>query len=278
MLVPLLLWQGVPPPPGGLELTVLDVGQGLSAVIRTRRHALVYDAGPAWPGGDAGRLTVEPYLQGEGIGDLDALVISHGDNDHSGGAASLLDHVAGPLYVGRGTRLPGVDTLPCIAGDSWTWDGVRFGFLHPAAGSVAVGNDASCVLRVRSPYGTVLLPGDIAAETERELLASGADLTADVVIAAHHGSATSSAAGFVGATGAGWVVYAAGYRNRWGFPRPEVRARWQAAGARPIDTGIGGAVRFRFGPGGSGPQVETYRCKQRRFWRPRACVGGGAGR
>lgn len=271
LLIPLLLWDGAGPPRGALDLTVLDVGQGLSVVVRTHGHAMVYDTGPSWPGGDAGGMTVEPYLQGEGAGQLDALVVSHGDNDHSGGAVSILDRVAGATYAGNGTRLPGVETQPCIAGHGWTWDGVHFQFLHPGPGAVARENDASCVLRIRSRYGTILLPGDIGAPTERELIAAGTDVTADVVVAAHHGSATSSSQVFVDATGAEWVVYAAGYENRWGFPRPEVQARWLAAGARAINTGLGGAVRFRFGPGIPAPRVETYRCTSRRFWRPRVC-------
>ncbi len=277
LLAPLLLWQGSSPPPGAFDMTVLDVGQGLSVIIQTHRHALVYDAGPSWPGGDAGSLIVRPFLRGQGIRHLDALVLSHGDNDHMGGAQAIYDRVAGPILIGELLEIAPRGVRMCEAGDGWEWDGVRFEFLHPAPGTPVTGNDSSCVLRISSPHGSALLPGDIEAATERDLLAAGAGLSADVVVAAHHGSASSSVPAFVHATGARWVVYAAGYRNRWGFPRPEVERRWRHRGARAVTTGESGAVRFRFGPTIDGPVVQTYRCTSRRFWRWRDCSGGGPG-
>lgn len=270
VLVPLFLWRGHTPLPGGFEMTILDVGQGLSAVIRTHRHAMVYDAGPAWPGGDAGTMAVRPHLRGEGIPALDALIISHGDMDHAGGSAALLDRVTGRILVGPGTKVPGAEAEVCSVGTKWSWDGVRFEFLHPPPGHASADNNASCVLRVDSRYGSALLPGDIESGAEQALIRRWAELDVDVLVAPHHGSATSSSPGFADATAPDWIVYASGYMNRWGFPRDEVQQRWDAVGAKAVNTARDGAVTFVFGPGG-GPRVTGWRCFSRRFWRPRDC-------
>ncbi|MGD8481831.1 MAG: DNA internalization-related competence protein ComEC/Rec2 [Gammaproteobacteria bacterium] len=271
VLLAILLWKSQAPPHGGADMTVLDVGQGLSVVVRTHGHVMVYDAGPAWRGGDAGARIVLPYLRGQGLSTVDTLVISHGDADHAGGAAALLDSVSGRILAGPGTVLPDTRSESCRAGDGWTWDGVRFEILHPPPGYRGSDNNASCVLRIQSRGGVVLLPGDIENALERALVRDGTDLAADVVVAPHHGSATSSSRPFVSATDPDWVVFASGYRNRWRFPRNDVVERWTSVGAKRADTARGGAVMFAFRPGHAGVQVTAWRCLSRRFWRYREC-------
>ena len=272
MLSLLLFWKGNALPEKSFDLTVLDVGQGLSVVVRTREKVLVYDGGPAWPGGDSGMTPVRPYLDWLGIRGIDTLVVSHGDMDHAGGARSLLPLVTGSVWVGPGTVLPDKRTRECHRGIRWSWDGVLFELLHPDRRDTTEGNDASCVLRISSQRGSALLTGDIESDGERRLLGAGDDLLADVVIAPHHGSATSSHDGLVNATRPDWVVFAAGYGNRWGFPRPEVDQRWRAGGARTLVSGETGALTLRFRPAGAGPELLGWRCVQRRFWRPADCV------
>ncbi len=263
-LVPLLAARPPAPPPGEAWITVLDVGQGLAVLVRTRHHALLYDSGGRVGQLDAGAAAVVPFLRQAGVSALDVVMVSHGDLDHRGG----LGAVRAALPVGR--ILTGVpwqvrDGLPCRAGQAWTWDGVRFEVLHPA--HPLRGNDGSCVLRVRTGAAAALLPGDLEARGERSLLrrAGPQALRADLLVAPHHGSAGASTPAFVAAVRPRWVVHAAGYRNRYRFPRPATVARYAAAGARQLVTGEAGAVRFALSAAGlRGPWC--HRSAVRRFW------------
>jgi competence protein ComEC len=259
----MLLWHPAQPAGGAYELAVLDVGQGLAVVVRTAQHTLLYDAGPAFrSGGDAGRLAVAPFLVERGVRRLDALVVSHDDNDHSGGARSVTGLMPVTLRItgGRG------DGELCVAGRRWRWDGVDFEILHPQRDDRWSDNDGSCVLRVSGAGGTALLTGDIEQGAERALIERGAALASDIVVAPHHGSDSSSSAALVASTHASYVVFASGYGNRWGFPRATVIDRWRAAGARTLSTAGSGAVIFQIDPArGVAPPYE-HRRHGRRYW------------
>lgn len=285
LLVPALTWSGIQPEHGQFELTVLDVGQGLSAVVRTHSRTLVFDAGPAWyGGGDAGTRIVAPFLRSRGIRGIDMLVISHGDNDHRGGAIGLLGLVpATRILTGPAVDLDGHTTERCHEGPGWEWDGIQFRFLNPSTLETRGGNDSSCVLQITGRDLSILLAGDIERRAESRLLAAGADLSSDLVVAPHHGSATSSTGRFVSAAAARWVIFPAGRNNRWGFPHPDVRSRWEAAGARTWSTGLAGGIDVRFGRKGVLTAPIGWRCQSRRFWRFRSCrdrgkpsISGGA--
>lgn len=262
-----LLWpdRGLPQQ-GEAELVVLDVGQGLSVVVRTARHTLLYDMGPAQPDGfDAGERVAVPSLLALGAHALDAAVISHGDNDHAGGFDALARAYPIPtVFSPEGVGID--DTRPCIAGTHWQWDGVRFRFLHPPRYFPYLDNEASCVLRVETAEGRVaLLTGDIGAVIERDLVRrDAASLRADVVLVAHHGSGESSDPAFIAATHAGHALVSAGHGNRFGHPRPRVVARWDEAGAAVASTIDGGALRVRLQA--DGVSVETRRRSHRRLW------------
>jgi competence protein ComEC len=261
-----LLWpsRGLPPP-GEAELVVLDVGQGLSVLVRTARHSLLYDMGPAQPEGfDAGERIGVPSLRALGVRRLDAAVVSHGDNDHAGGFAAV--RRAYPMPVAWSPEGSGVEhTRACRAGTQWQWDGVRFRFLHPPEYFPYLANESSCVLRIETAHGAALLTGDIGQVVERDLLRrDAAALRAEVVLVAHHGSGESSDPGFVAATGARHALISAGYGNRFHHPRPEVVERWQQAGAQVQDTQEGGALRVRLQAGGV--TVEPRRQSHPRPW------------
>lgn len=255
----------VRPEHGAFRLTVLDVGQGLAAVIETRRRVLVYDTGPRWPGGDAGRQTVAPALRAYGAGRLDALIVSHADMDHAGGAAFLVREFRPRAMRGA---VPDSASVGCRRGQAWNWDGVAFAVLHPRSETAEqTDNDRSCVLRVATGQGSVLLPGDISGRVEAAITDTLGVMPADVVVAPHHGSRTSSSAGFVAAVSARWAVFTTYPGNRWGFPDPRVAARWRAAGARTLVTGKEGALSFRFPARGAPMLVRGERSRRCRYWR-----------
>nr|WP_082672813.1 DNA internalization-related competence protein ComEC/Rec2 [Luteimonas abyssi] len=274
-----LLWPDRQlPGEGEAELVMLDVGQGLSVLVRTRTHAVLYDMGPAVPDGyDAGERVVVPALHALGVRRLDAMVVSHADLDHAGGFPALQRRFPGvPVFAPEHAGLEGA--LPCLAGDAWQIDGVAFEFLHPAAHFPDFRNDASCVLRVAGAHGAALLTGDIGAVVERELArAHPQGVRAEVVVAAHHGSGSSSDPVFVAATGAAHALVSAGYGNRFQHPQPAVVVRWEGAGARVHGTAAGGAVRVRLG--NEGVQVTGRRETHPRIWdaaRRRVAAASGA--
>lgn len=278
-LLPVLLARPSEVQNGTAEATLLDVGHGLSLVVRTARHVLVYDTGPAWSSeADAGSRIVLPYLRGEGLRRLDALVVSHDDIDHSGGARSLLRALPvadflSSLPAAHPARAAARVHRACEAGQGWTWDGVHFRMLHPAAGSHAMAlpdNDRSCVLQIEAGAERLLLTGDISAASEARLLRSaqgrGDDaLRADVLVVPHHGSRTSSTPVFIDAVAPRLALMAIGYRNRFGHPRPEVVERYVDRDARVIRTDQSGAVRLTLGAGDL--RLRQERAHSRRYWR-----------
>lgn len=275
-LVPLFAVAPGAPQAGDVELVVLDVGQGVSALVRTERHALLYDAGPRFgPGVDSGTRIIVPYLRAAGVKRLDGFIVSHDDDDHWGGAASVLQAVPVDWVL---TSLPDFDPLVvraepaprCETGQGWEWDGVRFEVLHPARGSYAdpavKDNDRSCVLAIAAPGGRVLLPADIERRSEEELLRrSRGRLRAEVLLAPHQGSRTSSIPGFVEAVAPSVVVFPIGYRNRFGHPHREVVRRYAGSGARIYRTDRDGAVTIALRADGV-ISVTPYRALYRRYW------------
>jgi len=249
-------------PSGSVRLTVLDVGHGLASAIETRNHVLVYDAGPRSAAGfDAGEEVLLPFLRNAGTPSM--LIVSHPDNDHSGGAAALIGSFP-DMEVIAGGDIGGSGVRRCAAGQRWTLDAVEFEIVHPDKQFTGSENDASCVLRISTRGGSALLAGDIERRGEARLVAGGS-IDVDVVIAPHHGSATSSTAPFVAATTPEFVIASTGFRNRWNFPRPEVVRRWCSAGSKVLVTGEHGAVEVVFGDGP--PVVTGLRGTRPRYWR-----------
>lgn len=263
----LLLYRPPPPPDGCVELQALDVGQGLAVFLRTREHTLLYDTGPAYPGGSSSaERVVLPFLNSRRVRALDALVVSHADQDHAGGASYLLDAL--PVgHVLAGETLPDDRAqLACNAGQRWLWDDVQFDVLYPATGSAGGGNNSSCVLRVRAGRASILLTGDIEASAERALLHAGVIHNTSLVLVPHHGSRTSSTAAFVNALQAEVAIVSAGFENRWGFPKADVVARWTAAGSRLMNTAESGAISFRACADGELTLLGEYRRQAQRYW------------
>lgn len=264
LMLPLLWPARMPLREGEFELTVFDVGQGLSVLVRTRDHSLLYDTGARWSEDrDVGDAVVVPSLHALGVRKLDRLMISHLDDDHAGGRDSVLQAFPDAAQsVGNDA-----DPSPrCEAGQQWTWDGVDFTVLHPPPYFPDLDNDNSCVLRIGSSNGSALLPGDIGALIEQRLVREQRSaIDVDVVVAAHHGSKHSSSAEFVTATSAATVVFARGWRNRFGHPAPEIRSRWRESGTVVADTAVQGAIRLTFST--HGPVLDAERDRSTVFWR-----------
>ena len=264
-LVPVLWWEPARPDRGGAVVDVLDVGHGLAVLVETRSHTLLYDAGALYRSGfDTGREIVVPAMRAKAWESLDTVVVSHGDNDHAGGVPAVLEsYPDAQVLMGPDVELPGGEI--CRTGQAWTWDEVHFEVLHPGPEFHHRGNDSSCVLRIATAAGSLLLTGDVESAGERALMANAASLASEVVVVPHHGSATSSSAALVAATAPGHALVSTGYLNHWGFPKPQVIKRWQDAGAAMVSTGDAGAVRVTFELG-EPVQVQGQRARQRRYW------------
>jgi competence protein ComEC len=261
LLLPLFLIPPVRPAPGTLALTVLDVGQGQAVHVQTATHDLMFDTGPAFnTQSDAGSRILVPYLRASGVPRLDMLIVSHADKDHAGGAESLL---AAMPVVEQKSALAG---RHCVDGQGWEWDGVRFRVLHPLATDYdgkRPSNALSCVLKIESRHGSVLIPGDLEGRAEAEFLARHRDdARADILVAPHHGGKKTATPEFVAAVGAREVIFPVGYRNRFGHPYPDVLVRFD--GARIHRTDAQGAVRFELG--GAGQSIRHERDARRRYW------------
>ena len=263
-LLPLALLRPPAPGPGEVWFTLLDVGQGLAAVVRTASHTLVFDAGPRLGAFDTGRTVVVPYLRAQGVERVDVFVVSHGDNDHIGGVESVRRALPVEKFLSSvPERVEGA--APCEAGQRWQWDGVEFRILNPPPAGTGRRNDQSCVLHVRAPNASLLLPADIEAKAEHRLVAAqGERLRADVLVAPHHGSKTSSTEAFIGAVRPDVVLFPVGYRNRFRHPHPAVVARYDTAGARRLDSASAGAIELQLRA--EGMSVSAWRARHRRYW------------
>ncbi len=265
-LLPMVLVKPGVPKEGDFLFTLLDVGQGLSAVVQTRHHVLVYDTGPRFSDRfNTGSAVIVPFLYYNGINVIDTLLISHGDSDHIGGMDSVVDEMDVKMIL---TSVPqkirhNRSIIECADSQSWQWDKVKFEIISPPLDKKLrnqySGNNASCVLKISNSEGSVLLTGDIEKSAENYLLRaykkgdyieegghSTDTLLADVLVVPHHGSKTSSTVPFVAAVGPKFALVPVGYRNRFNLPRAEVIDRYKAKGAVVIDTASNGAIEFAF--------------------------------
>ncbi|MCK7592958.1 DNA internalization-related competence protein ComEC/Rec2 [Pseudomarimonas salicorniae] len=265
LLLPLLWPPRDAPGPGGYRVDVLDVGQGLSVLVRTADHALLFDTAARARGGfDLGDAVVVPALRALGVRRIDRLVVSHGDVDHAGGLEAV--RAAFPdasLQSGEPGRSGGG---PCQAGERWNWDGVEFAWLHPPEHFPELGNESSCVLRIAGRGGVTLLPGDIGSVIEQRLLREqGAALRAELLVVPHHGSRGSSSPAFVDAVAARWAVVSASAGNRFGHPHPEVVERYAQSGSAVLSTAASGRIGFLFEAYGARLE-RVERRDAPRFW------------
>jgi competence protein ComEC len=280
LLLPLFFVQTPKMADGAMQVAVLDVGQGLSVVIKTANHTLLYDAGPQFSTqSDAGSRIVVPYLRGEGIKKLDGFIVSHNDIDHSGGMSSVLAQMpvtwlastySLPAEFQLAKVQPRMRQLKCFAGQHWRWDSVQFEVLHPSIESnknpEITDNNRSCVVKINSQFGSILLTGDIEKGAELAILRTNADvLASDVIVVPHHGSKTSSTVDFVQAVGAKHSIFTVGYLNRFKHPKPIIEKRFEESGAYTYRSDNAGAILINF-HASQNIQAEQWRHTHRKYW------------
>ncbi len=250
-LLPLLFSQPEKPDYGAFKYTMLEVGHGLASVVETQNHTLVYDTGPRFKGGmDAGKVVVVPYLKSRGIRHIDKLIISHQHIDHAGGYQAI-NNVFNIVHLLAGVP----DKInhrqgkleKCLGGQKWHWDGVLFEMLWPLNNDFAKGNNASCVLKISSKFGALLLTGDIESRAEKMLVAAHGDrLGADVLQVPHQGSKTSSTVQFLNRVKPKLALLSTGYLNRFGHPHEVISQRYAIRQIRLINTAYAGALTIDF--------------------------------
>lgn len=266
-LLPLLFMAADRPGPGALWLEVLDVGHGTAVIAQTENHVLLYGTGPRLgPSLDAGSAAVVPYLRHAGIHRLDRLVIPHEGNRQAGGLDAIRAAVRVDQVIGGGGYRDQGAAEPCRAGMDWVRDGVRFRVLQPRLGDERLtGEDASCVLRIDAPGGSVLLPGDPGARGIWTLLTRHLPLEADILVAPRQGSAQASIREFADAVDPDWLVLPVARHHPSGNPAPEVAEHY--AEARILRTDCTGAVRFVIDREGVTQPPRRWRVDRPRFWR-----------
>ncbi|MGO3124064.1 MAG: DNA internalization-related competence protein ComEC/Rec2 [Advenella sp.] len=287
LLIPVLFFRPPRPLAGDWFMTVLDVGQGAAVLVSTQQHHLLFDTGVrSSANSDSGSQVVVPYLRAVGIDALDELIISHSDIDHAGGAGSVLQQVnvkhayasfALNHYLEREqdalqrnllVKNPQATFDYCRRDVSFEYDGVQFRFYHPSEikGMPAkADNDHSCVLRIQGRHHSALLTGDIGAAVEARLLQAPSPIPAtDVIMAPHHGSASSSSMALVQAMQPILAFAQAGYLNRYGHPASDVATRWRNAAQLYLDTIAAGAIQIR--SGANGLWVNCARASRQRYW------------
>lgn len=249
--LPMIFYQPNPLKQGECRFSLLDVGQGLAAVIQTQNHTLLYDVGPEYGNNaDAGQRVIAPFLISQHIKNIDKVIISHGDLDHRGGLKGLANWSLGEIFSGEPMRLPLPSQL-CEDTQVWEWDGVKFAILSPApdprgAGAVVKKrNDHSCVLKVWTPHHSILLTGDIERSAERKLLESAPQLLrSDILVVPHHGSLSSSSDEFVRQVSPQYALYPVGLGNHYGFPKSQILQRYAAQGSQNLNVSQTGALIF----------------------------------
>lgn len=275
--LPLLLGKA-PTPISQNEIwfSLLEVGQGLSAVIQTQNHVLVYDTGPRSSHFDAGSQVVVPFLKSQGIDKIDTIMVSHSDLDHRGGLGSILKfYKPQKLLTAYPSKVPEMPSDRCEEGQHWQWDGVNFEVLSPQLESTYYDrpkdllktNNQSCVLKITTGENSILLTGDIEAIAEKELVEKSAHhLKSRILVVPHHGSKGSSTQAFIEKVAPEYALFSVGYYNAFGFPKPEAIERYQLIGSQMASTALQGMIQFRFDAHSQRLQPVYRRPLTEKFW------------
>jgi competence protein ComEC len=272
--LPILINVPQTPQSGDMQVTAFDIGQGMALLIETAQHRLLYDTGPFYsPESNGANRVILPYLKARGIEKLDGIIISHSDNDHSGGALSLFEDmnigwVASSLPIESPIVKAAPNARRCLAGEHWQWDGIDFEMLHPKTENYdsvkSKPNSLSCTLKITRGSASMLLPGDIEKAQERGLLEEmPGKLSSTILLAPHHGSGTSSTVDFLNTVQPKVAIFQVGYRNRYHHPKPQIYERYGELGIERIRTDDAGAISLQFS---DELTMSRYRVTHARYW------------
>jgi len=256
----------------------LDVGQGLSVILRTRNHNLLYDTGDKFSEQfNMGDMVIIPYVRAKGIGLIDKLVVSHSDRDHAGSYSEVITQLPiKEVLSGEPEKINSNDRNPqnkpihieqCFKGQQWVWDNVHFKVLSPQKPFIGkAGNNRSCVILVTSVSNqTILLTGDMEKKIEKQLLKAYPDLRSDVLLVPHHGSKTSSSNKFLEQVKPRIALFSYGYLNRFKHPADKIVQRYKKLNVKLYNTS-NGAIDIRSNLTNNSMSVKQYRIENSRFW------------
>jgi competence protein ComEC len=248
------------------QLHVIDVAQGMAVVLQQGQHGIIYDTGAAYGDFTYAQRAILPFLASKDIRYIDYIVVSHEDNDHAGGLNVLLDTFSQATLI---TDFPTSITTHSLqvsqtCDGELDWRGVQLTFITHHIVTSTNDNNRSCVMKLSDGQSSVLLTGDIEAPREHALLAVNANIEADILLVPHHGSRTSSTAAFIDYVKPQLAIFTAGFSNQYGFPKPDVVARYQQRGSKILQTGHVGQISISFTD--EGYKVATYRHQIAPFW------------
>nr|WP_241461159.1 DNA internalization-related competence protein ComEC/Rec2 [Shewanella mangrovi] len=253
--------------PARWQLHIVDVGQGLAVIAQQGKYGLLYDTGASFDDFSYAERAILPLLRQRGISELEYLILSHGDNDHAGGAQVISAHYPQAKVITDLTILPATDNC---RPHTVQWRKLTLNFLGPLA--PARGNNGSCVMQLTDEKFSVLLPGDIELPAEIGLVKSDAQLNSDLLLVPHHGSASSSTEDFIQAVSPRWAIFAAGFHNRWRFPKQDVLQRYHTHGVTTFVSGEQGQISVDVNP--VSQNISSYRAQIAPYWYNRLIAFG----
>lgn len=231
------------------QLDTLDVGQGLATLIIKDGKGLLYDTGSSWESGSMAQLEILPYLQRQGI-QLEWVILSHDDNDHSGGARAMLTAYPDIQLTTASQKRYGEknteenDRTFCLANKQWTWQGLHFTVLSPNNIVPRAENPDSCTLLLTDGKHNILLTGDADLSVEYKILPKLDKI--HVLQVGHHGSKTSTGEALVRHTQPDIALISSGRWNPWHFPNGDVMARLKQQGTQSYNTAETGQITLLF--------------------------------
>ncbi|NMP31040.1 DNA internalization-related competence protein ComEC/Rec2 [Thalassotalea sp. M1531] len=246
-------------------INVLDVGQGLAIAIAKGENTLLYDTGNAYPSGwNMVEQVISPFLQHQSL-TLDTVIVSHDDSDHAGGLPQLLRDYPNVQLVFNAQVIEAFfgKQSPCLAGSNLQWQGLTVSMLWPIE-QVADKNDDSCVVTITDGNTTVLITGDIGKKIEKQLIRMYPNLSADILIAPHHGSKSSSSQAFIQHVNPSDVFFSAGFLNQWRMPNQQVVSRYQKLGVNVYSTNELGMLKVKISD--NQWQVTSFRQEISPYW------------